>query len=582
VTAATTDLLVREWAAAIHGVCFVPLTGPERRSLVQGLAGRIAAAITAEPFDPAAGYEVGAALVAADYTAPEVLARTITVLDRWLLPRAVEVRRTALVEAVAVGFTWALRSRTLDDQEAIRVADRVARAEAERALRASEARLSYSALHDPLTGLPNQTVLMDRLAQLGGARLGICCIDLDRFEAINDSLGPPVGDRLLVAVANRLRGLAVESGHLVVRRNGDQFAILAERTAAAEDATKVADQVLTLLATPFRIASERSSEASDAAGFADGYELSITASAGVVERPVGGATPTELMQAADVALHWAKADGRDRWRLFEAARNDHDVARHRLSAEMPAAMRRGEFTLAYQPLVDLATDRLVGVEALARWRHPIHGELGADRFVDLAEDTGLIVPLGIQLLEQACRQAARWYEDPAWFVSVNLSARQLHKPGLAGEILEVLDRTGLPPAQLQLELTESAVVATDRQTLGTLAALASRGIRLVIDDFGTGYSNFAYLYDLPLHGIKLAGRLLRDVGRRHPGESGHAGQEILAALISLGYTLGLTVTAEGVETRAQAQLLRALGCRIGQGWYFGHPVSGDHASLCRV
>jgi diguanylate cyclase (GGDEF)-like protein len=552
--------LVREWAAAIHGVCFVPLTAQERRMFVLGLASRLVDAMHTEPFDPAAGYEAGAALVAADYTAPEVLARTITVLQRRLVPQAAQVRRAALIEAVAAGFTRSLRRRTLDDQETIRVADRAARTDAERALRISEARFSYAALHDPLTHLPNQTVLIDRLEQLGTAhdreatRIGLCCIDLDRFEAINDSLGPPVGDRLLVAVADRLRGLAGERGHLVVRRNGDKFAILAERITSTEDATKIADQVLTVLAAPFQI---------------DGYELSITASAGVVERPVSGETPTALVQAADVALHWAKADGRNRSRLFETHRNDRDVARHRLSAEIPAAMRRGEFTLVYQPLVELATNQLVGAEALARWRHPLHGELGADYFVELAEDTGLIVPLGIQLLEQACHQAVRWYGNPPPFVSVNVSTRQLHQPGLAGEILEVLDRIGMPPAQLQLEITESAVVATDNQTLGTLAALASSGIRIVIDDFGTGYSNFAYLYDLPIHGIKLAGKLLRDVGR--PTAAGHA---VLTALISLGFRLGLTVTAEGVETGVQARVLRGLGCRIGQGWHFGHPVPG--------
>jgi diguanylate cyclase (GGDEF)-like protein len=554
--------LVREWLTAIHRACFVPMSRPERQALVRGLTDQLAAAMLTEPFDPGPGYEVGAALVAADYGSPDVLARTITVLQTRLLAdlglagEAAEARRTALVEGVAAGFARALRNRTLDAQDEIRLASAGARAEAARELR-------YAALHDPLTNLPNERMLADRLARLlaappEGTRLGLCYIDLDRFEAINDSLGPRVGDRLLVAVTLRLRGLAAEWDHLVVRRHGDQFAILVEGTTSAEDATKVADRVLAALAEPFQL---------------EGLELSLTASAGVVERVAAGTSPHELMQAADVALHWAKADGRNRWRLYEETRNSRDVARYRLSAQLPAAMRRGEFMLVYQPLVHLATDQAVGAEALARWHHPERGVLGADHFVELAEDTGLIVPLGIRLLEQACRVAARWRGrpgGPAPYISVNLSARQLHQPGLAGEILEVLDRTGLAPTRLQLEITESAAVAvSDSQTLSTLHMLANRGVRLVIDDFGTGYSNFAYLHDLPLHGIKLASQLLHGAGRRQPGHS------ILRALISLSSVLGLTVTAEGVETADQARALRGLGCEIGQGWHFGRPVYAD-------
>jgi diguanylate cyclase (GGDEF)-like protein len=590
--------LVRAWATAVHRARFVPMSRAERSQLLHGLAAQLATALRAEPFDPAVGHRVGAALVAAHYNAPEVLARTVTVLHSRLLPglgltgEAAADRLTALVEAVTVGFTRALRDGTLDAQEEIRVAATMARAEAERALRESEARFRHAALHDPLTGLPNQTMFMGRLRQVladppAGARLGVCCIDLDRFEAINDSLGPPVGDRLLIAVADRLRELVADWGHLLVRRNSDQFAILVERTTSAEDVTKVADRVLSALTAPFRI---------------DAHELSISASAGVVERPAAGASPTELVRAADVALHWAKADGRGRWMLFEERRSNRDVARYRLSAEMPRAMRRGEFGLAYQPLVDLRTHQIVGVEALARWYHPRYGVLGADWFVSQAEDTGLIVPLGTRLLTEACRQGQRWRDElggRAPYVSVNLSARQLRQPGLVAEILEVLDRTGLPPDQLQLEITESALVVDDRPTLGSLEELAAHGVRIVIDDFGTGYSNFAYLYDLPVHGIKLAGQLLRDVGRRSgsdgsthrprvarpavprprrseaqasPGLAGHA---ILTSLISLGRILGLTVTAKRVQTATQAQWLRALGCHVGQGWHFGWPGYAD-------
>jgi diguanylate cyclase (GGDEF)-like protein len=564
---------VQTWASAIHRACFVPMSRAERCELLSRLTGWLIDGLRAEPFDPRPGHRAGAALVAADYTAPEVLARTITVLHTRLLPElsqpgeAAAARLSALVEGVAAGFARALRDRTLDDQEEIRLATTTARAEAERALRDSEARLRYAALHDPLTGLPNQALLTQQLRHLladppPGARLGLCRVDLDRFEAINNSLGWPVGDRLLAAVADRLRALAAEPGYLVARHTADQFALLVPRTSCAEDATKVADRVLAALAEPFRV---------------DGHELSVMASAGVVERPAAGASPTELIRAADVALHWAKTDGARGWALFEQPRSARDGARYRLSAQLPGALRRGEFSLAYQPLVDLRSAAVVGYEALARWQHPEHGVLGADRFVSLAEDTGVIVPLGLRLLEQACDQAARWYADPAEhrrpYVSVNVSARQLQRPGLVGEVVEVLDRTGLPPRQLQLEITESAVVVSGGEMVARLAALANQGIRIVIDDFGTGYSNFAYLYDLPVHGIKLAGQLLRDVGKNGAPAS-RTGNAVLAAMVSLGCTLGLTVTAEGVETAGQAQLLRVLGCHVGQGWHFGHPAPG--------
>jgi diguanylate cyclase (GGDEF)-like protein len=563
---AVSDRFIRAWASAIHRACFVPMRFAERCQMLSGLADQLVRALRAEPFDPAAGQQVGAALVGADYTAPEVLGRTVTVLSTGLLadlgcpggPAA--ERLPALVEAVAAGFTRALRARTLDDQDEIRRAAMAHRAAAERALRDSEARRRYAALHDPLTDLPNQTLLALQLRHLladppPGTRIGLCCIDLDRFEAINDSLGWPVGDRLLMAVASRLRKLAAEQRYLLARHAGDQFAVVVPGTTCAEDATKAADRLLAALAEPFRV---------------DGHELLVTATAGVVEQPATGASPTDLIRAADVALHWAKADGTGGWVLYEQPRSARDVARYRLSAQLPGALHRGEFRLAYQPLVELRSTAIVGYEALARWHHPELGTLGADQFVPLAEDTGLIVPLGTRLLAQACDQAAGWRAagNPP-YVSVNLSARQLQQPGVVGEIVEVLDRTGLPPRRLQLEITESAVVAAGGEPVSRLAELASLGIRLVIDDFGTGYSNFAYLCNLPVHGIKLAGQLLRDLGRT--GANGGRSRAVLTGMISLGCLLGLTVTAEGVETAWQAREVRRMGCHVGQGWHFGRP-----------
>lgn len=576
---------VLDWARTVHRACFVPMSRAERCALLRQLAAGLAAALRDEPSDRSAGQEVGAALVAADFAAPEVLAGTLRLVqtrlaaDLGLRGPGLTERVATLVEGIAAGFTRALRDRTLDAQEEVRRAATVARAETERALRDSDARLWYAARHDPLTGLPNEVSLLARLTQLltdppPGYRLGVCFLDLDRFGTINASLGPVVGDRLLTAVASRvstLAALAAERGYLVARRSGDRLAVLVEDTTSAEDVAKVTDRVLSAFSVPFEV---------------DGHELSISASAGVVEQPADGSSPTELLRAADMAVRWAKADGRGRWALFEEGRSSQDVARHRLSAQMPVAMQRGEFQPVYQPLVDLGTGAVAGFEALARWHHPEWGVLGADRFVSLAEDTGLIVPLGMRLLEQSCREAVNWPagrpDGPAPFVSVNLSGRQLRVPGLAGEIVEVLDRTGLPPARLQLEITESAVVGTDRLSAGTLAALAGYGIRLVIDDFGTGYANFTYLYDLPLYGIKLASDLLRDrcpSGLGRPGAAGGPGDRIdhalLEMLIALGRRLGLVVTAEGVETRSQEHLLRRLGCHVGQGFHLGRPAFAE-------
>jgi diguanylate cyclase (GGDEF)-like protein len=491
-----------------------------------------------------------------------------------------------LVEALASGFAGASHDRTLDAQEEIRLAALTAQSRAERDLREAEAGLLYLASHDPLTGLPNRSLFLERLAQMltgqavsaghtmsarpAAGRLGICCIDLDGFKAVNDALGRHIGDRLLVAVADRLCDLAsagsgawaTGSGLLVARLDSDEFAILIEETTGAEDAIKVADRALAVLAEPFHI---------------DDHELPVSASAGVVEGALAGTDSMELLRSADIALHWAKVDGKSRWALYEEERSACDAARYRLSAAMPAALRRGEFTLDYQPLVNLANDRLVGVEALARWHHPEHGVLGADRFVGLAEDTGLIVALGARLLEQACRQAVAWQDicaDPP-YVSVNLAARQIRGTGLVGDVVDVLDRTGLSPRRLQLEITEQTVIDTGEQTIANLRALADLGVRVAIDDFGTGYSNLACLRALPLHGIKLAGTLMRGSGSDTAEASDPSDDAFMATLVSLGHTLGFAVTAEGIETEAQAARLRAVGCDTGQGWYFGQAVPAD-------
>jgi EAL domain-containing protein (putative c-di-GMP-specific phosphodiesterase class I) len=273
------------------------------------------------------------------------------------------------------------------------------------------------------------------------------------------------------------------------------------------------------------------------------------------------------MRDANITLHWAKADGRGRCAQFDVGRNAGDMARYALSAELPAGLRNDEFTLAYQPLVDLRSGATVGVEALARWRHPVRGELNPDEFIGLAEDSGLIVGLGLHLLEKACRQALLW-RAALPFVSVNLAVQQIRDPGLVGRIAAVLDRVGLPPDRLQLEITESAVMSIDDHTLGTLRALRGLGVNLVIDDFGTGYANLSYLCDLPVHGLKLAATFLRGLDDAAAAKR----VALLEAMVSVGHRFGLTVTAEGVETREQALVLRRIGCDLAQGYLFGRPM----------
>jgi diguanylate cyclase (GGDEF)-like protein len=542
------------------------MTRAETEDYLRGLTSRLASALRAKSFATTVGYEIGLELVAADLDAPEGLGRTIAVMHDRLLSdlnlTGEESRRrlSRLLEALVTGFTRALRDRTLDEQEVVRRAALNARDQADRALRASEARFRHQATHDSLTGIPNRELFTHKLVQIfanpaSGARLGVCFVDLDSFKTINDSFGHHVGDQLLIAVTDRLRGLAADAGHLIARLGGDEFVILVENTTSADDVVKVADRVLAAVVEPIRI---------------DGHQLSVSASIGIVERPVSGTGPTDMMRAADITLYWAKSNGKGRWALFDPERNKREVARYALSAAMPAALDRHEFTLHYQPLVDLVSGRIRGVEALARWHHPGLGLLTPHRFIDLAEDSGLIVPLGSRLLEQASRQAVRWHGlDPAApFVSVNLSVRQIRHPGLVADVVEVLERSGLPPQRLQLEITESAAMGTDEDTVHTVHALADLGVRLAIDDFGTGYSNLTYLRTLPVHGLKLAGSFMRGAC---PATTDATDEAILTAVVSLGHTLGLTVTAEGVETADQAHQLRSIGCDIGQGWHFGRP-----------
>ncbi|MEV1069460.1 EAL domain-containing protein [Streptomyces sp. NPDC050263] len=446
-----------------------------------------------------------------------------------------------------------------------------------------QARLRHLQMHDPVTRLPNRTLFFERVSatleaeayeQSGTGRIGLCYLDLDGFKAVNDTLGHRVGDRLLAAVAERLTECAGEAGRtrpsvpLVARLGGDEFALLVEDSTGTEQLADLAESVLKALQAPFDLA---------------GHRLNMSASIGVVERHAAGTTATGLMQAADTTLYWAKTDGKDRWTLFDPERNAHLMTRQALASTLRPAIERGEFRLDYQPLVGMSDGRLRGVEALVRWDHPRFGLLPPNRFVALAEEDGSIVPLGRWVLATACRQARRWQldnpDEPPLFVSVNVAVRQVWDSDLVTDVAEILAETGLEPRLLQLELTESAVMGSAGRPLQALQALSDMGVGIAIDDFGTGYSNLAYLSRLPVSVLKLDGSFVR--GFQYEGQGSPpnpADQVVVEAMIDLAHRLGLTVTAECVETSAQATRLRSIGCDTGQGWLYSRPVSPDRIS----
>ncbi|GAA2515446.1 putative bifunctional diguanylate cyclase/phosphodiesterase [Pilimelia columellifera] len=422
-----------------------------------------------------------------------------------------------------------------------------------------QARLRHQAAHDPLTGLPNRSLFTERLADaIANAgptdRIGVCYLDLDGFKRINDSLGHDVGDELLVAVAGRLSDCARAFGHLAARMGGDEFVILVERCSGPDQLEILAEAALTALTAPISLGAHR---------------LRVGASIGVVEQPAAATEPAEIMKAADVTLYQAKAAGRGRWVRYDPAMVAEESARYALSADMPDALERGEFTLVYQPIVALPGQKLLGLEALVRWRHPELGLLPPDRFIALAEETGFIVPLGRHVLRQACRQAAVSFPDHDLFVSVNLSVAQTQEDSLVSDIGEALVAAGLPASRLQLELTESALMSPHGAGLRALRTLADGGVRVAIDDFGTGYSNLAYLRSLPVHTLKLPRPFIAGLDQAEQGGAPAVEEQIVDALVRLAHAIDLTVTAEGVETYAQAQRLSALGCDTAQGWFLG-------------
>jgi diguanylate cyclase (GGDEF)-like protein len=420
------------------------------------------------------------------------------------------------------------------------------------------------ALHDPTTGLPNRELLTGRIADAltsaspDGAAVAVILLDLDRFKVINESVGHAVGDRLLAAVGQRLLG-SLRPSDTVARFGGDEFGIVLDPVQDADEARRIVERIGSDLRAPFPMG---------------GREWFISASLGIALGRAGRATPGELLREAEIAMVRAKGDPSGRYALFEPSMSDQTMDRIDMENDLRRALERGELRVHYQPLVDLASDRIVGFEALVRWQHPVRGLVPPLAFIPLAEETGLIVPLGRWVLETACRQAVRWHASrpggPRLLMSVNLSARQFVQPDLVDQVDTILAETGMDPTLLELEITESVVMDQSEAGVRTLSRLRDMGVRLVLDDFGTGYSSLSYLRHLPLDTIKIDRTFVA-------GLDGQADRSIVEAVISLAHGLRISVVAEGIETEDQFEMLRAMGCDVGQGYLFARPMAAADA-----
>ena len=425
-----------------------------------------------------------------------------------------------------------------------------------------EARLSHQALHDGLTNLPNRMLLLDRIRQAvarsarTGHAIGVLFVDLDRFKLVNDSLGHECGDELLVAVAERLSA-AVRPDDTVARLGGDEFVVLCEDL-GQEGVVSVAERLRTALAEPFTIR---------------GGEVAVRASIGIATPPAGDDTDAEaLVRDADAAMYRAKERGRDQIVVFDDGMRGLAADRLSLEADLRRAIDGGDMELAYQPTVDLRTGRVTGMEALLRWNHPVRGAVPPSAFIPLAEETGLIVPLGSWVLDEACRQAALWRplagEQP-FVMAVNLSARQLAHPGLVADVADVLARHGVRPGEVCLEITESTLMEDAEAARIQLVALKALGVRLAVDDFGTGYSSLSYLKRFPVDLLKVDRSFVSGLGADAEDSA------IVTAVIGLAHALGLEALAEGVEDETQLRELQRLGCDIAQGFLLARPQAAD-------
>ena len=419
------------------------------------------------------------------------------------------------------------------------------------AWREAQEKLAHLAHHDALTGLSNRTKFREDLVDAlhrakRDGRVAVLCLDLDHFKEINDTLGHPIGDDLLKEVAGRLNA-SIREDDTIARLGGDEFAVVQVGTNPSEWSS-LAERLVEILGAPYTV---------------QGHQLNIGVSIGIAVAPDDGEDPDQLLRNADMALYRAKEDGRSTYRFFEIGMDARVQARRLLEIDLRAALTRQEFEVYYQPIHELKTDQITGFEALIRWKHPLRGIISPLDFIPLAEETGLIGPIGDWILRKACMDAAGWSKDVR--VAVNLSPIQFKNPNLVQSVTSALAVSRLAPDRLELEITESALLQDNEATLAALRRLRSFGVRIAMDDFGTGYSSLSYLHSFPFDKIKIDRSFIRELASRQNSMA------IVRAVTGLGRSMGISIVAEGVETVEQLSLLRSEGCNEVQGFLFNRP-----------
>ena len=429
----------------------------------------------------------------------------------------------------------------------------------------SESKLNYLARYDSLTGIPNRQYLRDQLerattrALRNRKKMGLLFLDLDRFKMVNDTLGHQLGDDLLRAVVGRLKQ-SIRAGDLLARLGGDEFAVLVEDVEGPLELESVARTIVACFAQPFEL---------------DHRQVSVTASIGITLFPVDNVDPLALLNNADIAMYQAKERGRNTFKFFTQSMHEDILRYHRLETDLKNALANGEFHLVYQPQIALGDRRVHAVEALLRWNHPERGTVGPDEFIAVAEESGHIVPIGMWVLEEACRQLKEWERAglPLPRVAVNVAPVHFHQPDFHRQIKKTLQRYAVDPSLIELELTERSLMEDTDGVRACLAGLKEIGVRLAIDDFGTGYSCLSYLRSFPIDVLKIDRSFVADL------DTSSDDQAICGVILSMAQRLSLAAVAEGIETEQQLEFLVRHGCDLGQGYYFSPPVAPDDVAV---